>query len=63
MNTLKHDIAFLISVEILNIFSGLLREEEQRDALWEIYECVRLGMAEYETKADRNLCWLSPGRN
>jgi hypothetical protein len=63
MNALMHDYAMLIAVEVLNLFSGLLREEQQRDALWAIYECLRLRLSEYETKADRKIRRPIPGRN
>ena len=63
MKSLMHDMAFRISAEILRTFSGVLREEEQQDAFWEIYESIKEGLQEYETKADRRMSRLNPGRN
>jgi len=63
MNSLMHDMAFLIAVDIFNSFSGLLRDEEKHDALWTIYECVRSGLTEYESKADRRMRRLNPCLN
>ena len=63
MKSLMHDVAFLMTVEIFNIFSCVLRDDEHRDAFWEIYERVREGLLSYETKADRRMARLHPGRN
>lgn len=63
MNALMHDRAFLISLDILDTFWGVLREDERQDALWAIYECVRSGLSEYETKAARRMHLLNPSQN
>jgi hypothetical protein len=63
MNSLIHDVAFRISLEILRAFSGVLMEMEHKEAFCEIYNCIRDGLLEYETKADRRMSRLNPGRN
>jgi hypothetical protein len=63
MNSLMHDKAFLLSLEMLGLIKHLLREEEHRDAFETIFECVKKHFEDYETKAARRLSRLEPGRN
>jgi hypothetical protein len=63
MKSLIHDVGFLATVEVMRLFSHLLREEEQKDAFWEVYGCVKKALEEYEMKAERRLSRLEPGRN
>ncbi len=60
---LIHDVAIVTSRHILEVFAGCLREEEQRDAFAEIYECIRAGIERFEIQANRMARRLEPGRN
>jgi hypothetical protein len=61
--SLQHDSAFDTSKQVLAIFVNLLREDEQRAALWEIYEVVLQGLKDCETKAARRVSRLNPSGN
>jgi hypothetical protein len=60
---LIHDVAWVATQHVLEIFAPLLREEEQREAFAEIYQRVRAGLECYETRVERMARRLSPGKN
>ena len=58
----RHDLAVVMARHIVAIVAPCLREEEQGDALLEIYAVVKCGLDRFE--ADRNVRErLAPGRN
>jgi hypothetical protein len=60
---LIHDVAFATSRHILEVFAGCIREEEQRDAFDEIYQCVKAGIECFDVENNRLERRMSPGRN
>ncbi|HLN29756.1 MAG TPA: hypothetical protein VK395_18565 [Gemmataceae bacterium] len=61
--SLRHDVAWATAQQILEVFGGLLREEEQRQAFAEIYVRVKAGLECYETRSERVLARIRPGKN
>lgn len=60
---LIHDASWAISQHILDVFAGLLRDEEKRDAFAEIYLRVKAGLECYEVQVDRMRRRLKPSLN
>jgi hypothetical protein len=60
---LIHDVAFMATQHILEIFAPLLREEEQREAFAAVFDGVKAGLECYEIRAKRMARRLSPGKN
>jgi hypothetical protein len=56
-----HECAHAISQATVQVFEGLLREDEHGDAFGEVYEWVRMGLEMYEV--DRMQRWVTPSRN
>jgi hypothetical protein len=63
VDSLKHDVAFLLALDILDVFSNLLRDEERRDAFEEVYERARKHLTEYDIRLNRRLQRLHPCDN
>jgi hypothetical protein len=59
---LIHDVAFVTSQHILEVFAGCIREEDHRDAFSEIYERIKAGIQCFEIQNRPERC-LDPGRN
>jgi hypothetical protein len=53
MTRYRHDCAHRIAVKVLRIFAPLLREEEQQDAYRELMPVLMDGLADFETRRDR----------
>jgi hypothetical protein len=60
---LQHDVAWNVSLHILDVFSNLLREEEKRDAFDAVYERVKAGLVFYDHEAKSLLHRLRPLQN
>jgi hypothetical protein len=60
---LIHDVAFALSVDILEVVAGCVREEEQRDAFVAIYERVKAGIECFDMQSMRIMSRLRPGKN
>ncbi len=58
---LIHDVAWKISIEIVEIFAGLLREEEKRDAFEEVYAQVKAGLERFQVRHQRMQRRMRPG--
>ncbi len=61
--SLKHDVAWTLARNILDIFAPLLREDEQHDAFVEVYLHTKTWLETYETRADRMFLMMHPGKN
>ena len=60
---LIHDVAFVTSQHILEVFAGCIREDEQRDAFAEIYQRIKAGIECFEVHNNRPERRVDPGRN
>jgi len=60
---LTHDVAWNVSQRILEVFSPLLREEEQHEAFTEILARVKAGIECYELQSKRMPGRRCPGKN
>lgn len=63
MERIRHDVAWRVSVEIVEVFSPLLREEEKRDAFEEVYARVKAGLLAYDHEIKSLLHRLKPLSN
>jgi hypothetical protein len=61
--SLMHDVAWATAAHVVELFAHLLREEEQREVFAEVYERIRLGLEFFETRSERMLRRLAPGKN
>jgi hypothetical protein len=59
----QHDVAWAASTHILEVFAPLLREEEKREALVEVYTRVKAALECYALQIDRMQHRLRPGKN
>jgi hypothetical protein len=60
MDRIRHDVAWRVSVDIVEVFSPLLRDEERRDAFEEVYERVKAGLLAYDQETNDHFRRLSP---
>ena len=51
--SLVHDVAYMTSQHLMELFAHLLREEEIPDAWHEVYKRVRAGIECFQMKAER----------
>jgi hypothetical protein len=63
MTSLQWDTAWAVKEAIIEIFGGLLREEEKVEAGLLVMEAVAAGLEAYELRVERRLCRLNPGAN
>jgi hypothetical protein len=63
MERIRHDVAWNVSLHILEVFSPLLRDEEKRGAFREVYERVKDGLAAYDKETKDLLHRLRPLSN
>jgi hypothetical protein len=61
-DSLRHDVAWATAISIVHVFAGLLREEEQRDAVEEVYARVKAGIERFEMKQRRLDQRMRPGK-
>jgi hypothetical protein len=53
-DSLIHDSAWAAAASVVEVFASLLREEEQRRAVFEeVYTRLKAALVRYEEKADR----------
>ena len=62
-DSLIHDVAWVTSKEIVEVFAGCLREEEKFDAFTEVYERVKAGLESFQTLDNRMQRRMRPGVN
>jgi hypothetical protein len=60
---IKHDVAWVAALEILELFLPLLREEERRDAFGEIYDRLKAALHAYDKENKSLLHRLRPMSN
>lgn len=60
MDRIRHDVAWRVSVEIVEVFSSLLRDEEKRDAFEEVYAHVKAALLTYDQETRDQLRRLKP---
>ena len=60
---LTHDVAWITSQHIVEVFAPLLREEEQREAFAEVYARVKAGIECFEIQSERMQQRLKPSKN
>jgi hypothetical protein len=60
---IAHDVAFMTALDILEIFSPLLRDEEKRDAFNEVFARVKAGLESYDHEVKSLLHRLRPLQN
>jgi hypothetical protein len=60
---LIHEVAFVTSRQILDVFAGCIRADEQGDAFAEIFEHVKTGIQSFELKANPKVWRADPGAN
>jgi hypothetical protein len=60
---LRHDSAWAMARAIVEIFRPVLRPEEVRDAIDEVYATVKAGLVAYEAQRDHMLKRLNPLNN
>jgi hypothetical protein len=60
---LQHDVAWNVSLHILEVFEHLLRDEEKRDAFEETYKRVKAGLEFYDHETKSLLHRLRPLQN
>jgi hypothetical protein len=58
-----NEIAFAVSLDILKVFAGVLREEEHSDALAEIVPHVKRALQMLENRGARRQQRLHPSKN
>jgi hypothetical protein len=61
--SLRHDVAWATSIQIVEIFAGLLRDEEKREAFYEVLARVKEGFEAFEIKQQRLQQRLKPEGN
>ena len=61
--SLTHDVAWATAIEIVEVFASLLRDDEKRDAVIEVYAQVKAGLERYQIRQDRMRRRLQPGPN
>ena len=57
---ISHDVAWVTSLHILEVFSPLLREEERRDAFNEVFSRVKAGIEAYSHEVKSMMHRLRP---
>jgi hypothetical protein len=57
---MHHDCAFTIARRVLELVSGLLREEEHRDFVDEVYLIARQELKQYDEQLARQKARLRP---
>jgi hypothetical protein len=62
-DSLIHDVAWATAMQVVEVFSSCLREEEKRDAFIEVYVRVKEGLQFYQIREDRRRQRLKPGVN
>ncbi len=60
MERIRHDVAWKVSLHILEVLSPLLRDEEKRDAFREVYERVKAGLLAYDQETKNLFRRLRP---
>ena len=60
---LTHDVAKEMAKEIVEVFAGCLREEEQHDAFVEVYTRLKAGLEEFQARARQTQDPMRPGLN
>jgi hypothetical protein len=60
---LIHDVSWAVSQHVLEVFAGVLREEQHPDAFAEILLRVKAGLECYEIQAARRVSRCRPGKN
>ncbi len=60
---LQHDMAWAVTLTIMEVIEDVLRPEERKDAFDEIYERVRAGIEAYEIQVKSSGGRLKPSRN
>lgn len=63
MDCPRHDVAWPAALSILSVFEDVIREDEHRDALHEIYIRVVAALEAYDMRAQRLLQQTEPGEN
>jgi hypothetical protein len=53
VNRLRHDVAWVASIHIMAVFEDLVREDEHKDAMNEIYSRVKAALVSYDTHRQR----------
>jgi hypothetical protein len=61
--SLRHDAAWATSIQIVEIFAPLLRDEEKRDAFEEVFARVKDGLDAFEIKQQRLQQRMKPEGN
>jgi hypothetical protein len=52
MNSVINEIAFAVGLDVLKVFSGVLRPDEYRDALEEIVPLIAGGLRTFQTRLE-----------
>jgi hypothetical protein len=60
---LIHDVTLMTSQHIVELFAALLREEDQAEAMAEVYARVKAGIESFEILKQREASRLNPSRN
>lgn len=60
MERLRHDVAWAASVAIVDLFEGLLRPEEVKDAREETYLAVKAALEAYDARREHIARRLKP---
>jgi len=60
---LRHDVAWNVSLHILEVFAHMLRDEEKRDAFEEVFKRVQAGLLFYDHETKSVLHRLRPLSN
>lgn len=62
-SSLIHNHAWAITGHLVEVVSGSLREEEQREVFAELYEIVKAGLESYQVYLQRQRSRLGTSRN
>lgn len=60
---LIHDVAWAVTLHIVEFVAPLLSEEEQREAFAQIYERVKAGLECYDIQLERMKKRIRPSKN
>ncbi len=62
--SLTHDAAWQLAKEIVEVFAGCLREEEQHDAFVEVYTRLKAGLEDFQDRTTNQMqLRMRPGLN
>jgi hypothetical protein len=60
---LTHYLAFDMTLEIVGVFAGCLREEELHEAFIEVFTRLKAGLEDYQVRTNRFEQRMRPGLN